>query len=139
MQMADTMKEHGMTGTQQFQNPRQDGVQEFYVDKALIKEYKEMTERNFEGLNAEEQTRVWGLFGDEDTTVNTYGMFSERYPQSAHFHGEHRMNDQSFMHAVMPGVLRCSSRGFTICYDRVVAYGVHRHSRLAPHHLHSPS
>ena len=102
MQMADTMKEHGMTGTQQFQNPRQDGVQEFYVDKALIKEYKEMTERNFEGLNAEEQTRVWGLFGDEDTTVNTYGMFSERYPQSAHFHGEHRMNDQSFMHSVMP-------------------------------------
>lgn len=102
MQMADTMKEHGMTGTQQFQNPRQDGVQEFYVDKALIKEYKEMTERNFEGLNAEEQTRVWGLFGDEDTTVNTYSMFSERYPQSAHFHGEHRMNDQSFMHAVVP-------------------------------------
>ena len=102
MQMADTMKEHGMTGTQQFQNPRQDGVQEFYVDKALIKEYKEMTERNFEGLNAEEQTHVWGLFGDEDTTVNTYDMFRKRYPQSTHFHGEHRMNDQSFMHSVVP-------------------------------------
>ena len=102
MLMAETMKEHNMMGTQSFQNPRKDGVQEFYVDKALVKEYKAVTEQNFEAVDADEQHRVWGLFGDEDTTVNTYGLFSAHYPQSAHFHGEHRMNDRSFMHSVLP-------------------------------------
>ena len=100
--IADTMHEHGMTGTQQFQNPRQDGIQEFYVDKALIKEYKEQSEHRFEGITDEEKQRVWGLFGDKDDVVDTFEMFSEKYPLATHFHGEHRMNDQSFMHSVVP-------------------------------------
>ena len=41
LEIAETMKAHGMTGTQQFQNPRLDGIQEFYVDKALVKAYKD--------------------------------------------------------------------------------------------------
>ena len=102
MEMAETMKAHGMTGTQLFQNPRQDGVQEFYVDKALIKEYREQTERRFEGITDEERRHVYGLFGDEDTTTDCYGLFSEHYPQAIRFHGEHRMNDHSFMHSVVP-------------------------------------
>ena len=32
LEMGETMKAHGMTGTQQFQNPRLDGIQESYVD-----------------------------------------------------------------------------------------------------------
>ena len=102
LQMGDTMKEHGMIGAQHFSNPRQDGVQDFIVTKALVKEYKEMTEQCFSGITDEEQHRVWGLFGDEDTTVNTYDLFHEHYPTAIRFHGEHRMNDQSFMHSVVP-------------------------------------
>lgn len=102
LQMGDTMKEHGMIGAQTFSNPRQDGVQDFIVTKALVKEYKEMTEQCFSGITPEEQNHVWGLFGDEDTTVNTYDLFYAHYPTAIRFHGEHRMNDQSFMHAVMP-------------------------------------
>lgn len=102
LQMGDTMKEHGMTGAQHFSNPRQDGVQDFMVTKALVKEYKEMTEQCFSGMTADEQKRVWGLFGDEDTTVNTFDLFHEHYPTAIRFHGEHRMNDVSFMHSVVP-------------------------------------
>ena len=102
LQMGDTMKEHGMIGAQHFSNPRQDGVQDFIVTKALVKEYKEMTEQCFAGVSDEEQQRVWGLFGDEDTTVNTYDLFREHYRQAVRFHGEHRMNDNSFMHSVVP-------------------------------------
>ena len=102
LQMGDTMKDHGMIGAQHFQNPRQDGVQDFIVTKALVKEYKEMTEQCFEGVNDEERGRVWGLFGDEDTTVNTYDLFRSQYPTAIRFHGEHRMNDKSFMHSVVP-------------------------------------
>ena len=102
MEMGETMKAHGMTGTQQFQNPRLDGVQEFYVDKALVKEYKDQSEHRFEGITDEERQRVFGLFGDEDTTVDTFDMFHAQYPNAIHFHGEHRMNDRSFMQSVVP-------------------------------------
>lgn len=102
LQMGDTMKEHGMIGAQHFSNPRQDGVQNFMVTKALVKEYKEMTEQCFSAVTPDEQARVWGLFGDEDTTVNTYDLFREHYPTAIRFHGEHRMNDNSFMHSIVP-------------------------------------
>lgn len=102
LQMGDTMKDHGMMGAQHFQNPRQDGVQDFIVTKALVKEYKEMTEQCFTGVTPEEQGRVWGLFGDEDDLVNTFDLFHEHYPIAIRFHGEHRMNDNSFMHSVVP-------------------------------------
>ena len=102
LEMGETMRAHGMTGTQQFQNPRQDGIQEFYVDKALIKEYRDVSERRFEGLTPDDERRVVGLFGDQDDVVETFGMFSEHYPQATHFHGEHRMDDKSFMHSVLP-------------------------------------
>lgn len=100
--IADTMQAHGMTGTQTFQNPRLDGVQQFYVDKALVKEYRQVSEQRFSGINDEERKRVVGLFGDEDTIVDTFGLFSSHYPLATHFHGEHRMDDRSFMHAVLP-------------------------------------
>ena len=101
-QMGDTMKEHGMIGAQHFSNPRQDGIQDFIVTKAMVKEYKEITEHCFEGINEEEEKRVWGLFGDEDTTVNSYDLFRAHYPTAIRFHGEHRMSDSSFTHSVMP-------------------------------------
>ena len=96
------MRAHGLTGTQQFQNPRQDGVQEFYVDKALVKEYREVSEQRFQNMTDDDRQRVYGLFGDEDELVDTYDMFHEHYPQALYFHGEHRMNDRSFMHSVLP-------------------------------------
>jgi hypothetical protein len=107
--LADTMQQHGMTGTQTFQNPRQDGQQQFYVDKALVKEYRQVSEQRFsglEGLSSEERIKeeghVYGLFGDKDELVDTFDMFREHYPKATHFHGEHRMDDRSFMHAVVP-------------------------------------
>ena len=102
LEIAETMKEHGMTGTQQFQNPRLDGVQEFYVDKALVKAYRDVSEQRFVGLTEEDCQHVWGLFGDKDDLVDTFDIFCEHYPKATHFHGEHRMDDKSYMHSVMP-------------------------------------
>lgn len=108
-QIADTMREHNMMGKQVFLNPRKDGVQEFYVDKALVKAYRDVSEQCFGQLGigndqkgVEEASRVWGLFGDKDPLVHTYDLFLQHYPQAIRFHGEHRMDDQSFMHAVVP-------------------------------------
>src|SRR3712207_7806507 len=63
-QMGDTMS--NMTGRQEFQNPRKDGVQELMVTKGLIKEYKDITQQCFAHITEEEQSRVYGLFGDKD-------------------------------------------------------------------------
>lgn len=101
--IAETMQSHGLTGKQQFFSPRQDGVQEFYVDKPLVKEYRQISEGNFLGADdTDEQQRVFGLFGDQDPLVHTYDLFCQHYTQAIRFHGEHRMDDHSFMHAVLP-------------------------------------
>lgn len=102
LRMGDTMVAHGLTGAQQFQNPRRDGVQEFMVTKAMVKEYKDISTHCFEGVNDEERQRVVGLFGDRDTLVDTFDLFHSHYPTAIHFHGEHRMDDHSYMHSVMP-------------------------------------
>ncbi len=80
-QIADTMQEHGLTGKQTFFNPRQDGVQEFYVDKPLVKRYREVSELCFRSA-AEDKGRVWGLFGDKDELVHTRELFLQHYPQA---------------------------------------------------------
>jgi predicted esterase YcpF (UPF0227 family) len=105
-QIADTMAAHGMMGQQEFFSPRKDGVQKFFVDKALVKEYKACTEQNFSGVTDEEKQRVWGLFGDEDDLVDTFDLFYSHYPQAAHFHGGHRMNDHIFLHNLIPLIQR---------------------------------
>lgn len=102
-EMGTTMSKHGMVGKQTFQNPRKDGIQEFIVTKALVKEYEETTTHCFEHAGDEgEQERVWGLFGDEDPIVHTFDLFGCHYRQAMHFHGEHRLSDKVAMHYLAP-------------------------------------
>lgn len=108
-EMGKTMKEHAMTGKQIWQSPRQDGEKEFMVTKALEKEYREATDQCFKALDTMtpeerilEDHRVWGLFGDADPVVHTFDLFCEHYTQAVHFHGEHRMDDRSFLTGVVP-------------------------------------
>ena len=110
-QMADTMREHGMIGLQQFKSERADGATTFMVNKALVKEYRAVTGQCFAKLDDAERQHVWGLFGDEDTTVHTFGLFASHYPQRAiSFHGEHRLNDKTLVNAVMPVIRRIDDR-----------------------------
>ena len=101
-QMGETMQEHGMTGKQVYQNPRKDGIQEFIVTKALVKEYKAITELCFQNVDNIEQQRVYGLFGDRDEVVHTYNLFLGHYPNAIRFHGEHRLNDSVLLHYIVP-------------------------------------
>ena len=104
-QMGDTMLKHGMVGKNTFLNPRQDGVQDFIVTKALVEEYKAVTAQCFAGVTDEEsRERVYGLFGDEDPVVHTMDIFAEHYRNAVSFHGEHRMNDKILLHSVIPVV-----------------------------------
>ena len=101
-QMGSTITESNMMGKQVYQNERQDGEKEVIVTKALVKEYKEMTEQWFAQVTEEEQLKVFGLFGDEDPIVHTFDLFSEHYTQAIHFHGEHRLIEKAIFHYLMP-------------------------------------
>lgn len=101
-QMGDTMAEHNMMGKQTFQNPRQDGVQEVIVTKALAKEYKAITELCFNDITDEDKQHVYGLFGDEDELVHTFDLFRSHYPQAIHFHGGHRLVEKVVHHYLLP-------------------------------------
>ena len=105
-QMGSTITESNMMGKQVYQNERQDGEKEVIVTKALVKEYKEMTEQCFAQVTEEEQLKVFGLFGDEDPIVHTFDLFSEHYTQAIHFHGEHRLIEKAIFHYLMPVIRR---------------------------------
>ena len=53
---------------------------------------------------ADDQGRVWGLFGLEDPVVHTFDLFAAHYRNALRFHGEHRMNDSILLHSVLPVV-----------------------------------
>ena len=101
-EMGATMGEHGMIGKQTFQNPRKDGVQDFIVTKALVKEYAEATTHCFENIDEADRQRVYGLFGDADPLVHTFPLFAQHYPNAMSFHGEHRLTDKVAMHYLIP-------------------------------------
>lgn len=103
-QMGATLTESNMMGKQVYQNERQDGVQEVIVTKALVKEYRDMTEQCFSQVNEEERQHVFGLFGDADSVVHTFDLFREHYPQAIRFHGEHRLIEKAIFHYLMPVV-----------------------------------
>lgn len=103
-QMGDTMTSHGMTGKLTFQNPRRDGIQEMVITKAIVKEYRELTEKCFSGINAEEQKHVYALFGDKDPVVHTKDLFLSHYDNGIPFHGEHRLIDKVVHHSLIPVV-----------------------------------
>lgn len=109
-QMGETMHSHNMMGKQQWHSPRADGETEFIVTKALVKEYKEITEQCFSGITPDEQQHVFGLFGTRDDTVHTFDLFSAHYRQAIHFDGAHRLDNSSFFRSVVPLIRRISDR-----------------------------
>lgn len=103
-QMGETMGSHGMIGKLTFQNPRRDGIQEMVITKAIVKEYRELTEQCFGTPEAEDKGTCYGLFGDKDPIVHTRDIFLEHYRNGIWFHGEHRLIDKVVHHSLIPVV-----------------------------------
>ena len=89
-------------GTFEFFNPRKDGEKTFTIMHETIEHFAEIETRQFDGVTEKEQEIVYGLFGDEDTTVNCEEVFLQHYKNVIHFHGEHRLNRQAVEKVVVP-------------------------------------
>lgn len=99
LHLADTILKNNGLGKQEFHNVRQDGQSSFMVTKALLEDYRAVSDNRFSVV---EPDRVYGLFGTRDTMVNCFDEFAAHYPQSIHFDGEHQLNDHTFLWTLLP-------------------------------------
>lgn len=99
LHLADTILKNNGLGKQEFHNKRQDGQTSFMVTKALVEEYRAVSDQRFSVV---EPDRVYGLFGTKDTMVNCFDEFAEHYPRAIRFDGEHQLNDHTFLWTLLP-------------------------------------
>ena len=90
------------TGEHEFLNRRKDNQKTFRITRDIIQHFNQMERQQFKDITPEEQELCWGLFGINDTTVNTYDLFRKHYTQATRFEGEHRPNEKVLRHTVIP-------------------------------------
>jgi predicted esterase YcpF (UPF0227 family) len=99
LHLADTILKNNGLGKQEFHSKRQDGQTSFMVTKALVEEYRAVSDQRFSVV---EPDRVYGLFCTKDTMVNCFDEFAEHYPRAIRFDGEHQLNDHTFLWTLLP-------------------------------------
>ncbi|MCQ2095722.1 MAG: hypothetical protein MJY59_03150 [Bacteroidaceae bacterium] len=94
------------TGEHKFLNGRKDGRKEFRITKEIIQHFNAMERMQFKGITDYDRENTYGLFGVNDTTVNSYDLFKKHYKNVQRFDGEHQLNDKALKTAVLPLVKR---------------------------------
>jgi len=89
-------------GTFEFFNPRKDGAKTFAITSGIIRHFADMEAHQFDGITEWDKENVYGLFADNDTTVNCENLFRKHYKHIVHFHGEHRLNRQVIEEVLVP-------------------------------------
>ncbi len=97
-------------GTFDFFNPRKNGETTFTITPEIINHYNEMEAHQFDGITDEDRENVYGLFADNDTTVNCENLFLLHYKNIIHFHGEHRLNRQVIEETLVPLIKEITSK-----------------------------
>lgn len=92
--MSDFLRER--IGNHQYKSPRANGIQDFTIDKQLVREFEEMEAHQFDNYNIYNKERVWGIFGEEDTLAHFEPLFLEHYTHSFHFPGGHTPTAEQF-------------------------------------------
>ncbi|MDE6555840.1 MAG: hypothetical protein K2K55_02640 [Duncaniella sp.] len=100
--LVDVLKQN--KGENKFFNRRQDGVQTFIIDDALLAEYAELATRRFEKIPEGENEITFGMFGRDDDLVNDSDLFLQHYSNITWFDGGHRLNDKILKHFIVPEI-----------------------------------
>jgi predicted esterase YcpF (UPF0227 family) len=92
-------------GTFKYFQPKQNGETHFTITEDIIKQFREMEEHLYDGVNDENRQWCWGFFGNRDTVVNCREEFEFHFaPNVQTFQGEHRMNNKVINEVVLPFV-----------------------------------
>lgn len=99
-------------GTFEFFNPRKSGETTFSITPDIIQHFTEMEVHQFDGITDDDKEYVFGLFADNDTTVNCEPVFLQHYTNVIHFHGGHRLDRMTIQQVVVPLVLELVRREY---------------------------
>lgn len=95
-------------GTFEFFNPRANGEKTFTITPEIISHFADMEAHQFDGFTEVEREIVYGLFADNDTTVNCEDIFCRYYKNVIHFHGEHRLDQHVVVETLIPLIKKMS-------------------------------
>lgn len=93
-------------GKFEFFKPRLNGEKEFVITEDIIMHFAEMEAHQFDGVNSEDQDKVWALFGSNDTQVNCEEEYLKHYQHVVHFLGGHRLDDRTINDVLIPLILQ---------------------------------
>lgn len=93
------------TGVHKWLNGRKNHEKEFRITADIIKRYKQMERKQFDGITPDDRELCYGLFGINDTSVNpinAYNTFTKYYTHAERFEGEHQLNDKVIHKVLLP-------------------------------------
>lgn len=99
-------------GTFEYFKSRKDGTTHFEITPEIIQHHAAMEQHQFDGITDSDRRNVWGMFGDNDTQVNSEALFLEHYTQVVHFHGEHRLNDEVIENVLIPLIRKITAQTY---------------------------
>ena len=99
-------------GTFEFFNPRKDDKKTFTITPDIICHFADMEAHQFDGISDYDRKYVFGLFADNDTTVNCEPVFLQHYTNVVHFSGGHRLDRQTIQLVIVPLVLELVRREY---------------------------
>jgi len=93
-------------GTFTYLNKRKDKQMTGRVTKEIILAFREMEDHQFDNVTEEDMHLCHAMFGRHDPIAHGYDTFLEHYPeeQATWFDGEHRINDDTFKHSILPKI-----------------------------------
>lgn len=76
-------------GSHEYKSPRANGNQQLIIDQALIDEFAELQQHQWDYCQPANEERIWGLFGENDHLAHYEPLFLKHYKHAYHFPGGH--------------------------------------------------
>lgn len=94
-----------LKGTNRYKHPRYDGVQTWFVDERICKEYKELEKTQYNNLTADEDRLTIGMFAwwDIVTRMSSH-WFKQHYTQHRFMPGLHFPSEKTVEKYIVPAI-----------------------------------
>lgn len=76
-------------GSHEYKSPRANGNQRLVIGQALIDEFTELQQHQWDYCQPANEGRIWGLFGENDHLAHYEPLFLRYYKHAYHFPGGH--------------------------------------------------
>jgi len=101
-----------MVGQVKYLSPRKDGETEFTVSEDIVRQYKELEDKQFLEVSPEEAALTLGLFADHDERVRCGEEFEAAYPgRAVSYSGTHLPTYPEMKFSIVPEIRKFLESG----------------------------